>query len=273
MVKLVESSESKIEIPDVHTASDDYKSRFAGTTGRWMLEVQKNIVLSYIENAISTKKLDKNVNNKNDIKILDIGGGHGQISIPLSQLKYKVTVLCSSLAASYQVTQYLDKTQKINPESNLNLNVDTGSLYSLPYSDYSFDFVTVLRLLCHTDSWKEVINESLRVAKYGVIIDYPNNQSLNILTDRLFGLKKKIEKNTRTYTLFSHQEIIDSCYNKNNLSFEYTNQFFVPMIVHRVLGKWGAFGINFSKSIEAFSKLFFLTKFFGSPTILLISKQ
>ena len=80
-----------------------------------------------------------------------------------------------------------------------------GNLLKLPFDDKSFDVVTSIRLLTHENNWKLQISELCRVAKYGVIVDYPDIRSFNILYDLLFGMKKKFEKNTRTYQEFFPQ--------------------------------------------------------------------
>ena len=68
---------------DIETSMDGYAERFAGRTGAWMLEIQERIVMDMIKDV-------------KPARILDVGGGHGQLAIPLCQAGYSVTVLGSA---------------------------------------------------------------------------------------------------------------------------------------------------------------------------------
>ena len=76
-------------------------------------------------------------------------------------------------------------------------------------------------------------------------------------------MKKKFEKNTRTYRNFSRKEIIEE-FRKNNFgNLTIKPEFFLPMVVHRAIKN-----VPFLKSVEKLFSLFGLTKLFGSPVVL-----
>jgi 2-polyprenyl-3-methyl-5-hydroxy-6-metoxy-1,4-benzoquinol methylase len=248
--------ETFIEEADVHTASHEYAERFSGKVGQWMLSIQTQIVLQAIEEQY-TSELKKN------IQILDIGGGHGQLALPLLEAGYTVTVLCSNTNAYEQLKKPL--FQKYRDENRLIIVI--GNLFKSPFEVRSFDIVLSFRLLCHTEQWKNLLSEMNRVSRQTILFDYPNKKSINFFSGMFFKAKKNIEKNTRSFILFEHGEIIHMLQNYSINEYTLYNQFFFPMVLHRILGKRGFLGVVFSKSIEKAAKLIGLSGAFGSPTI------
>jgi len=102
----------------------------------------------------------------------------------------------------------------------------------------------------------------MRVSSTLVLVDYPNKRSVNILSNMFFGWKKRIEKNTRRYRLFSDKDV--SCqFNIKNWQRTYLcRQYFLPMALHRLVNSK-----LFSVSFEKLSKILGLTLLFGSPVI------
>ena len=105
-------------------------------------------------------------------------------------------------------------------------------------------------------------SELCRVAQHRVIIDYPTSQSLNALTPLLFGAKKGIEKNTRTYELFRHRHISDHFTQQGFFRTAKRAQFAWPMVLHRALKN-----LPLSQALERIAKAMGLTALAGSPII------
>ncbi len=226
---------------DIETSSEDYAKRFSGKIGEYFLSVQSEITL----------KLLKKWQNA---KILDVGGGHAQLAIPLIENGFDVTIAGSNESCRERLDKFL------SPSTFRFYNCN---LLKLPFDNKSFDVVTSIRLLTHENNWKLQISELCRVAKYGVIVDYPDIRSFNILYDLLFGMKKKFEKNTRTYRNFSRKGIIEE-FRKNNFgSITIKPELFLPMVVHRAVKN-----VPLLKSAEKLFSMLGLTKIFGSPVIL-----
>ena len=229
------------EPADIETASDDYARRFAGQVGEWMLKIQETIVLRFLRQfGIST--------------VLDIGGGHGQLAIPLGREGFAVTVVGSADSCSRRIAGMID--------SGI-CRFQVADLLQLPYPAKSFDAVVCFRLLTHCERWQILLAELCRVARTAVVIDYPTSQSVNFAAAKLFGAKKRLEGNTRTFRLFRHAEI-NKEFAAHGFSIEAREgQFFLPMVLHRQL-KYR----RLSAWLEDRCKHYGLTRRWGSPVII-----
>ena len=234
------------EMADIETSSDRYAARFSGSTGTWMLKRQERLVLKQLRKAKAQT-------------VLDVGGGHGQLAIPLARAGYQVTVVGSSEVCSQRIQDEIDSEQ---------LDFIVANVLDIPFIDHMFDAVVSVRLLPHCEQWPKLIRELCRLAQKMVIVDYPNTQSLNRFAPLFFGAKKKMEGNTRTWIDFKHEQI-EQAFNDNHFTTRsHTGQFFLPMALHRMLNRR-----FISSLIEAPFKLTGLTHFLGSPTILSASPR
>ena len=153
--------------------------------------------------------------------------------------------------------------QRINLDISLFPGVDVvGSGCKLPFADNEIDIVIGVRLLCHLSDWELVLQEMCRVAALAVVFDFPTKRSLNALTPIMFKLKKRIERNTRHYESFWPSAFTKLLAAHGFSAIRRRNQFFLPMVLHRVLG-----GSVVAKSTERACRLLGLTTCFGSPVI------
>lgn len=231
------------ETADIETSNDDYATRFRGKTGAWMLSVQE----------VGVFKLLKGV-AKDGCKILDVGGGHGQLAIPLCKAGYDVTVLGSAPSCKHRISEIVDSEA---------CKFDVGNVIALPYEDKSFDVVVAVRMLTHCEAWEKLVAEMCRVSRGVVITDYPTSQSMNAIAPALFDAKKKFEKNTRTWKLFKHAEVKKAFESVGFTESGRYCQFFLPMVIHRVLK------CKFISSVlEKVCRVFGLTRLWGTPVII-----
>src|SRR5215213_3823462 len=86
------------ETADIETSSDDYARRFSGKVGTWFLRVQEEATLRMLA-------------SHRGAKILDVGGGHGQLTTALIQHEYQVTVLGSVDVCKRRIQKYLDENR------------------------------------------------------------------------------------------------------------------------------------------------------------------
>jgi hypothetical protein len=128
--------------------------------------------------------------------------------------------------------------------------------------------VLCFRLLTHCERWPELVRELCRVARQGVIVDYPTSQSLNAIAPALFGAKKKFEKNTRTWALFRHRQVLDEFAKHGFVPAEIRKQFFLPMVLHRMLKSRAL-----SAGLEGICRALGFTRLWGSPVIVLMVPQ
>jgi ubiquinone/menaquinone biosynthesis C-methylase UbiE len=236
------------ETADIETASEAYAKRFRGEVGAWFLMVQEEALLNMIKPY-------------SHARILDIGGGHGQVAGVLIQHKHKVTVFGS--AEKCQI-----KLQKYIKEGVCDFRV--GNILDLPYPDCYFDVVVSFRLLPHVKRWKPFLSEAARVAKKAVIVDYPELHSINFFAPPFFNLKKRLEKNvlTRPYSCFKEKELEELLNQNGFIRKERYAEFFLPMVFHRVLNS-----PKISSELENIFRSMGLTEKFGSPAILKLVRE
>lgn len=234
------------EFVDIETASEDYARRFSGKVGEFFLDVQTQIILELLRPWP-------------EATILDVGGGHGQIALPLVRKGYEVTVAGSSLSARKRLDILLP------PDT---FKFRNCNLLDLPFEDKSFDIVMSFRLLPHMDEWSELIAEMCRVADKAVIVDYPDIRSFNFFSEFLFRAKKAVEGNTRPFRCFSRSEVL-APFIKNRFNEPlFCPEFFCPMAIHRALK-----GRPFSRTVESISRFLGLTHLLGSPIILRVIRE
>jgi len=241
-------SESKHfpEDADIVTSSDDYAGRFAGPTGSWFLQVQERIALDLTTGARGAR-------------ILDVGGGHGQIAGPLCRAGYKVTVLGSSDACRARIADLVTAGD---------CEFQVGNVVALPFDDRSFEMSVSFRLLPHCNRWQDLVSELCRVSSQAVIVDYPAITGLNALAPALFGAKKKIEGNTRAWRQFTHNEICRAFERHDFRLQDRQGQFFLPMVLHRSIHCR-----ILSRFMEGTSAALGLRSRFGSPVIAAFVRQ
>ncbi|HEX2248944.1 MAG TPA: methyltransferase domain-containing protein [Gemmatimonadales bacterium] len=238
---LVTPSDRPKEDADVETASEAYAARFAGDVGRWFLERQARDTLQLLEH------LDPGA------KVLDVGGGHAQLAPALLGAGYRVTVAGSHRSAGARLSQWVERGQ---------CHFEVADFHALPHRDRSFVAVLCFRLLTHSVQWTGLIRELCRVAQDLVVVEYPSIRSVNVVSDHFFALKRRIEGNTRPYTVFSPGEIRRAFEQQRFHVVAQHPQFLFPMVLHRWAGT-----SRLSRLIEAPGRYLGLTRWLGSPII------
>lgn len=229
------------ETADIESSSEDYARRFAGPAGEWMLSVQERLTLSLVEPF------------GENLSILDVGGGHGQLAVPLCRAGHRVTVLGSAPDCSRRLLPALETGR---------CRFLVGDVVRPPFPDRSFDLAISFRLLTHCRRWPELVAELCRTARSAVIVDYPTSQSVNRLAPSLFKAKKKVEVNTRPWRLFTHREVREAFRAAGFERRRLKKQFFFPMVLHRMLKRR-----PLSAALEAAARAAGLTRLAGSPVI------
>jgi SAM-dependent methyltransferase len=234
-------AEPAIEQPDVETSSEDYARRFSGPVGAWFLDVQTRTTATLLG--------DWPV-----VSVLDVGGGHGQLTGSFVNADYDVTIYCSSDVCLERVRPWVDAGRA---------RFRAGDLLTLPWPDRHFDVVAAFRLLPHVTRWPDLVRELCRVARRAVIVDYPTSRSINAVSGAFFGLKKGVEGNTRPFTVFNDAEIAVAFGVHGFRITARRPEFLFPMALHRGLRL-----PRLSRALEGFASAVGLTSRFGSPVIL-----
>ncbi|MBN8550566.1 MAG: class I SAM-dependent methyltransferase [Deltaproteobacteria bacterium] len=231
--------------PDIETASDGYRSRFSGPVGAYFLEVQRRCIAACLT-PVGSRSL----------KILEVGGGHGQITEFLLQAGHEVWVQGSDAAC-------FGRLEALSAAYPGRLHFVTSSLWRIPFEDRTFDIVIALRLMAHVERWRELLAEMARLAKVSVIVDFPAQSALNRLTPLLFRFKRQIEGNTRPYFSYSTATLAAEFKALGLGQLHIEKQFSLPMGVHR-----GIASSSFSSTVEEAARSLGLTALLGSPVVL-----
>ena len=234
------------ETADIETSSEGYAARFSGPVGAWMLGVQERIVRRLLQELPAGP-------------ILDVGGGHGQLALPLAAAGREVTVLGSDASCARRLAPGI---------AGGRVRFVAGDVLALPFPDRSVDVVLCFRLLPHCDAWGRLVAELCRVARTAVIADYPTSESLNRIAPALFGAKKRLEGNTRTFRLFTHREIEAAFAAGGFAPSGRVGQFFLPMVLHRALRCRPC-----SAALESLCRGLGLTRRWGSPVVARFSRK
>lgn len=228
------------ETADIETSSARYASRFSGEVGAWFLRVQGQAVLRMLNPAPGTR-------------VLDVGGGHGQLTRELVSSGCSVSVLSSSEDCQANIKEFINRGE---------CAFQVGNLLDMPVKDRSYEVVISIRLLPHIQQVEAFIGEMARVARRTIIFDYAEIHSVNLLAPYLFSVKMGLEKTTRPFRSFrlSELEKIFAAYGFH-LADRYP-QFFLPMAFHRKLN-----AARVSMALEGFFRRTGITARYGSPVI------
>jgi 2-polyprenyl-3-methyl-5-hydroxy-6-metoxy-1,4-benzoquinol methylase len=233
--------ESPREDADVETSSDAYALRFRGAVGAWFLDVQTRTTLELLAPFPRAR-------------VIDVGGGHGQLAGPLADAGHEVTVYGSDERCRARVDALVTAGRS---------RFASGDLLHAPFPDRAFDVVLSFRLLPHVAAWPALVAELCRLAGKAVVVDYPTRRSVNAFAGALFDAKKGVERDTRPFAVFSDREIADAFAAHGFRVTARRPQFLLPMALHRAHGR-GALG----RALEAVPRALRVTQAFGSPVIL-----
>jgi 2-polyprenyl-3-methyl-5-hydroxy-6-metoxy-1,4-benzoquinol methylase len=230
------------EDADIETSSEDYARRFSGRVGHWFLDLQAATTLDLLRDLPT------------GASVLDVGGGHAQLTGPLLGAGYDVLVAGSDQSCAARLVPWREHRR---------FRFEVADLTSLPHSDQAFDAVLCFRLLPHSVAWIRLVRELCRVARRAVVVDYPSGRSVNVLADRLFRLKHRIEGNTRPYNIFQRAEVRAAFAERGFEVRQERPQFLLPMVLHRWLG-WA----TLTRALELPGHLIGLRRILGSPVII-----
>ena len=227
--------------PDVETSSEGYARRFAGGVGQWFLDVQAGLVAELLAPFPRAR-------------VLEYGGGHGQLTPSLLDAGHEVTVYGSPGACGSRLRALVEARRAAWQE---------GDLARAPFPDRAFDVVLAVRLLPHVPDWQGLVAELCRLAARAVVVDYPTARSVNAVADLLFGWKRAVEGDTRPFAVFQEREVRDAFLARRFFVTARRPEFFWPMALHRAHGR-----PRLARGLEAAAGATRLRRAFGSPVVL-----
>lgn len=235
-----------VEDADVETASAAYALRFSGPVGAWFLERQAALTLELMRPFPAAR-------------VVDVGGGHGQLAGALAAAGHEVTVYASGAEAASETVREMAAAGR--------LALRTGDLLHAPWPDRTFDVALCFRLLPHARDWRRLAGALSRLAARAVIVDYPTARSLNALAGALFGLKRSVEGDTRPFTVFRDREVAEAFGAHGLRPTARRGQFVLPMALHRALRSAGL-----ARVLEGAAGALGLRRALGSPVILRLER-
>jgi 2-polyprenyl-3-methyl-5-hydroxy-6-metoxy-1,4-benzoquinol methylase len=187
-------------------------------------------------------------------RVLDVGGGHGQLAWPLHEAGWDVTVLGSAPRCRERLLPQIEAGQ---------VHFVCGDLLHAPWRDGAFDVVVAYRMLAHVRDWRALITELARLARRAVLVDYPPLCSVNLAARLMFALKRRVEGDTREFAIFRDRQVRQAFQEAGLRVTARQGQFVWPMALHRALG-----APSLSRLLERSTERIGLTARFGAPAIL-----
>ncbi len=238
-----------VETPDIETSSDSYRRRFSGEVGAFFLDEQRHGAAKLLAGLPSSSR------------VLDVGGGHGQLTEFLLKAGHRVCVHGSASSC-------LERVRSDTVACDSRPQPAVSNLWRLPFRDGSFDLVTAVRVLAHVVRWRAFIDELTRVSRRAVLVDYAPWSSANVLAPILFHVKHRIEGNTRPFFCYTGSSLAGA-FRRNGFARVKTHkQFWAPMGVHRMMGSG-----SLSSGIERVGRSVGLTRLIGSPVLMLAERE
>ena len=231
---------------DIVTSSDEYAKRFSREVGKWFLKAQAEGVQRLLGHLGASR-------------ILEVGGGHAQLTESLVSGGHHVIVHGSNPSCAVRLRRLYSFNE---------VPFVCGTLERLPFRDMQFDVVVTVRTMAHVEDPKAFLAECGRVAKQAVLIDFPSRRSMNLLGEMMFGMKRKVEKDTRPYRSFNPAEIAEMLSSMGFREVQSIPQFFWPMALHRFHGSK-----SLSQLLETIPGWVGLTRLLGSPILSLYRRN
>jgi SAM-dependent methyltransferase len=238
------------DTPDIETSGADYARRFAGPAGAFLLEAQR---------AAAERLLDGRL--RHGMTVLDVGGGHGQMLPLLLERGARVWVHGSTPACTQRLAPLAERLPT-------RVHFVSSPLWNLPFPDGSFDLVTGIRLLAHVERWQELLAEMARLARHAVLADFPPQGGANAATPLLFGLKRRLEGNTRPYFRYPPRQVAGALERLGFARVRAERQLFWPMVLHRAAARPAL-----SRGAEALARAAGLTARCGGPVLMLAERE
>lgn len=235
--------------PDIETASDLYALRFSGAIGAYLLERQAAAAGSILDHV-----------GAEPLRLLDVGGGHAQLTSLFLQRGHSVTVHGSAAAC-------FPKVHRLQQDFPDRVSCLMGSLHRLPVEDREFDLVSSIRLLGHVACWQDLVAELCRAARRFVICEFAVLDGLQRLAGVLHGVKVGLEPDTRPFTVIAVEDMSTELERHGFRVVKLERQYVLPIALHRKLKSPG-----FSRFTEDLLDQLGLRESVGSPAILLAER-
>ena len=162
------------------------------------------------------KLIDHFGNDRDNIRLLDIGCGGGVLSEEFAHMGYAVTGIDTS-TASIKIALDHARTE------SLSIMYQAGSATEIPFDASSFEVVSCCDVLEHIPDWLKVISEVRRILKPGGLFLFDTiNRTLESRINFIFGLQdfpltRLFPKNTHIWEMFIKPDELRASLEENGL--------------------------------------------------------
>ncbi|WP_338762217.1 class I SAM-dependent methyltransferase [Bernardetia sp. ABR2-2B] len=197
---------------------DYYKNYYHLERNHWWFVVRQEILKQELQKIITSE-------NKNDLKILNIGIATGKTTEMLSEFGEVTSVEYDSACAEFV-------------RQKLNIEVIEGSILELPFKENSFDLVCAFDVVEHVEDDKKAVSEMSRVCKTKgrICITVPAFQSLWSHHDEVNHHFKRYKMSEIAKLFDLQSKVLINNYSFKILRKTYFNSFlFIPIWLFRKL--------------------------------------
>lgn len=185
--------------------------------------------------------------------IIDVGTGTGRGALLLASAGARVTGIDAS-------EQMLDIARQRAADVHASIDFQVGDAHEIEFGAGSFDLAVSLRVLMHTPRWRQCIAELCRVARHGVVLDYPSARSVALAESIARKLMHPFGLSSEPYRVFLDSQIRTELERHGFRITSVHRQFVLPIAVHKTIGSR-----PFTEQSERWLARLGMLRLFGSP--------
>ena len=201
---------------DPRMAASFDAARFGGPIGALLAETQERVLAEFAAPIAGRS-------------FLDVGTGTGRAALALARRGGLVTGIDAS-------REMLKVGEARAAAEGLRVRFAEGDAHALAFPDRSFDVCVSFRVLMHTPGWATCVSELCRVARTGVVVDYPAAASTASLQAGWRRLAHALGRRVEAYRVFTETTMTRALAAHGFRVVRVHRQFVLPIALHKALG-------------------------------------
>lgn len=217
--------------------------RFSGPIGRYLAEVQEQLLFEVLEPLAGRR-------------VLDVGTGTGRAALALAAGGAEVV----GLDASHEM---LTVAKARAASTGVAARFGRADAHALPLSDGSVDAVVCFRVLMHVVDWRRALGELCRVARACVVVDFPSARSVAAIESRVRRRAQRAGRQVEAYRVLSESDVRRE-FEAHGFGVQMVRrQFVLPIAAHKAVNRLGV-----TRRVESALAAVGLLRLAGSPITL-----